>query len=327
MTSPLATPEVISICPSSFSPSVTMRSSMLVVLHDVDAARAGDRFDRAGGHEQRRRGVGLTNERGREEARLEAGVGVRRNGFDRQRALIGAQRRRDELHRRRELLAGIGVDREPDLLTRLDERHGLFRDRQLDAQRIDPHDGRDARAARDVVADADQPLGDDPGQRCAHGGVGDRLAGERDPGASALERAIRLIGEVLRRLILLARRLELRTALVELALRDDLLVDSDRIRLNSASARSSVALAFITSGTFVRSNGWPETSPSLASIWAALASASCSWADVSEGEMRTSSVPWVTRVPRSTGVSITRPAVSALTSACASALSEPVTRR
>ena len=101
----------------------------------------------------------------------------------------------------------------------------LFRDRELDAQRIDPHDGRDARAARDVVTDADQPLGDDPGQRCAHGGVGDRLAGERDPGASALERAIRLIGEVLLRLILLARRLELRTALVELALRDDLLID------------------------------------------------------------------------------------------------------
>src|SRR5262245_40829558 len=43
--------------------------------------------------------------------------------------------------------------------------------------------------------------------------------------------------------------------------------------------------------------------------------------------MRTSSDPWLTLEPRSTGVAITRPAVSALTSACSSAVSEPVTRR
>ncbi len=43
----------------------------------------------------------------------------------------------------------------------------------------------------------------------------------------------------------------------------------------------------------MRSNGWPATSPSFASIWAALASASCSCAAVSDGEMRTSSAPCV----------------------------------
>ena len=99
------------------------------------------------------------------------------------------------------------------------------------------------------------------------------------------------------------------------------------MRPNSASARSSDAFALITSGTRFESNGSPGARPRRASIWPALASASTSWAEVSVSETRTRSSPCATRVPRSTGVAITRPVASALTSACSSATSEPVTRR
>ena len=46
----------------------------------------------------------------------------------------------------------------------------------------------------------------------------------------------------------------------------------------------------------------PGLSPSRASICAALASASLAWASVSVGEMRISTSPCATAVPRSTGV-------------------------
>ena len=64
------------------------------------------------------------------------------------------------------------------------------------------------------------------------------------------------------------------------------------VRAASRSARTpprrgrAPPCAFITSGTRVGSNGWPGVSPRRASICAALASASCSCADVSAGEMR-----------------------------------------
>ncbi len=121
-------------------------------------------------------------------------VGVRGNRLDRQRALIRAQRGRHELDRGSELLARIGVDRQPHRLADLDQRDGLFGHRQLDAQRIDPHHRGDASPARDVVADADQPLGDQPGQRRPDRRVGHGLAGERDARTRAFERAIRLLG-------------------------------------------------------------------------------------------------------------------------------------
>jgi len=60
---------------------------------------------------------------------------------------------------------------------------------------------------------------------------------------------------------------------------------------------------------------------------AAFASASRRAASASVAETRIRTVPAVTRVPRSTGVPMTRPAVSAATSACSSAASDPVTRR
>ena len=97
------------------------------------------------------------------------------------------------------------------------------------------------------------------------------------------------------------------------------------MRENSPSANSSDALAFMTSGTALGSNAAPSRSPSRASICEALASASWSCAEASAGETRIRTVPSLTRVPRSTGVAMTRPPNSALTSASSSARSEPVT--
>ena len=98
------------------------------------------------------------------------------------------------------------------------------------------------------------------------------------------------------------------------------------MRANSDWARSYDALAVCTSGTLLMSSGAPGVSPRRASICAALASASFSCAPASVGEMRMSSAPCATGVPRSTGAAITRPGVSAATSACSSAISVPVAR-
>jgi hypothetical protein len=101
----------------------------------------------------------------------------------------------------------------------------LFGDGELDSQRIDADDGGDAGAARDVVADADEPFGDESRQWCAHGGVSHGFPRQRHACACAFERPVRLVGQVLLRLILLARCLELGAPLIELALRDHLLID------------------------------------------------------------------------------------------------------
>ena len=81
------------------------------------------------------------------------------------------------------------------------------------------------RAARDVVADADHALRDQAREWRAHTGVGDRLAREGDAGVRRLERAVRLLRRVQRNLILLPRRFDLGPSLIELALRDDLLIE------------------------------------------------------------------------------------------------------
>ena len=125
-----------------------MRSSILLRLDDVDAAGAGDGFDGRRRHEQRRRGRRLLNERRGEEAGLQPSVGVRRDGFDRQRALVGLRSEGDTKRTFAvNVFAGIGVDGQPHGLSGLDQRQRLLRDRQLDAQRIDPHDRGDLRAA------------------------------------------------------------------------------------------------------------------------------------------------------------------------------------
>jgi len=67
--------------------------------------------------------------------------------------------------------------------------------------------------------------------------------------------------------------------------------------------------------TLLAFSGWPAVRPSLASSCAALASASLTCASLSVAETRTSSAPAPTSLPRSTGVAITRPPVSAATSA------------
>src|SRR5262245_55438703 len=99
------------------------------------------------------------------------------------------------------------------------------------------------------------------------------------------------------------------------------------MRPKSASAQSSAAFAFSTSGTRAGSNAWPAERPSRASSCAALASASRSEASTSVADRRTSTAPAATRVPRSTGVPTMRPPTSAATSAFSSASSDPVTRR
>ena len=98
------------------------------------------------------------------------------------------------------------------------------------------------------------------------------------------------------------------------------------MRANSFWVSSAVAFAFCTSGTAFTSKLPPDVMPSRASSCAAFASASLSCASVSVGEIRTSSAPCVTGVPRSIGAETTRPAVSAATSACSSAISVPVAR-
>ena len=225
ITSPFATPDVISIWRIELLTEGDDSLLDAIVFHGVDPARAGNRFDGRRGHQQRRSRIGLTDERRGEEAGLQPRVAIRRNRLDGERALVRPQRRRHELDRGRELLARIRVDGEPHLLADLDQRYVLFGHRQLDAQRIDSHDRGDARTARDVVADAHQPFGHESRQRRPDRRVGDRLAGERDASACALERAVQLVGQILLGLVLLPRQLELRAALVELALRDDLLLD------------------------------------------------------------------------------------------------------
>src|SRR5436853_457897 len=77
------------------------------------------------------------------------------------------------------------------------------------AVRIDPHDSRDLGPSRDVVAAADQAFGHDPGKRSADDRIGRRLARQLDAGARRLERAERLLRDVLRELKLLSRGLDL----------------------------------------------------------------------------------------------------------------------
>ena len=64
-----------------------------------------------------------------------------------------------------------------------------------------------------------------PGERRADDRVGRRLAREIDAGAGGLQRSVRLLRAVERRLVLLPRGLHLRQPLLVLRLRDDLLIE------------------------------------------------------------------------------------------------------
>ena len=89
-----------------------------VVLDDVNTAGAGDDLEGRRGNEERVRVHGLTNSRRREHARLQSPVGVGRERLDGERALVGAEARRDEADACVELRVGIRVavsSREPDL--------------------------------------------------------------------------------------------------------------------------------------------------------------------------------------------------------------------
>ena len=181
--------------------------------------------------------AGLMDPRGREHPRLQPAVRVRRHRFDRQRPLLGAQARRDEADLRVERLARIGIDGQRDRQTGLDQRDRLFRHGQLQAQRVDADDRGHVRAAGHVVADADDALRDQAGERRPDVGVRHRLAGHRDARPRRLERTVGLLGRVQRDLILLPGGLDLRAALVVLALRDHLLIEQ---RLDAVELRFGV---------------------------------------------------------------------------------------
>ena len=146
--------------------------------------------------------------------------------------------------------------------------------------------------ARDVVAGADEALGDEAVERRRTAvSATDLRASETRARAASSER-YDCSAAFCADLILLARRLDLGPALIELALRDDLLIEQRphavELRFGEIERRLGVHHVRHALG----SNGCPAASPSRASICAALASASCSCADVSDGEMRTSSAPW-----------------------------------
>ena len=128
---------------------------------------------------------GLLDPRGREQPGLQLAVGIRHDGFDR-RARAGRPRatatRIGSVPSN--VPAGIRIHLEVDGLTDADGRDELLGNGQLHAQRIDAHDDRDLHAPGDVIADRDQPLGDQAGKRRADDGVGQRLARERDAGAA-----------------------------------------------------------------------------------------------------------------------------------------------
>ena len=88
-------------------------------------------------------------------------------------------------------------------------------------------------SSRDVVADADHALCHEAREWRADTGVGDGLPGECDARASGLEQAVRLLRRVQRNLILLPRGFDLGPSLIELALRNDLLIEqrSDAVEL------------------------------------------------------------------------------------------------
>ena len=98
------------------------------------------------------------------------------------------------------------------------------------------------------------------------------------------------------------------------------------MRANSLSARSYDACAVCTSGTALTSNVPPsaqaESRLDLRGVGLGLGHLRLGL----RGDRRTSAVPSATGVPRSTGVAMTRPAISAATSACSSAIRLPVAR-
>src|ERR1043166_2180836 len=85
-----------------------------VAVDDEDARRAAGRHDRSRGHDDARRLRGLFDARGREEPGLELARRIRHHRFDRQRALVGLERRRHVADLALELAAGIRVDVEVD---------------------------------------------------------------------------------------------------------------------------------------------------------------------------------------------------------------------
>src|ERR1043166_2454072 len=102
-----------------------------VAVDDEDARRAAGRHDRSRGHDDDRRLRGLFDARGREEPGLELAGRIRHHRFDRQRALVGLERRRHVADLALELAAGIRVDVEVDRRSDGHRRDELLGNRQL----------------------------------------------------------------------------------------------------------------------------------------------------------------------------------------------------
>ena len=105
-----------------------------------------------------------------------------------------------------------------------------------------------------VIADRDQPLADDAGKRRLHDGVGQRLLREHDAGARGEQRLILLHRAVSRDVELPPRHFRLRALLIEVGLRQQLLLEQHLRAIEVAVARVSCARALATSGTRSISN-------------------------------------------------------------------------
>ena len=200
------------------------------------------------------------------------------------------------------MLPRVGVDR---------ERHGaadghrgdvLRRDGQLDAQRVDAHDRRDLRPARDVVANRDQALGHDTVEGRPHHRVRQRLPRQRRARDGRGQRLILLQRAVAGGLVLPPGGFDLRLPQVELRSCDELLLE-ERAEAGEVGLRE-VVRGFGT-GHFrhaVDVQAAPVRSDrAVRRTCATLASASSACASASVAAMRTSASPARTWIPRSTG--------------------------
>ena len=188
------------------------------------ARRAGDGADGGRGHEDAGTLLCFFDLRRGEEPGLEPAGGFGTTASSVKRARGGGHRRRDVAHLAGERLAGIGIHLEGHRAADGHRRHVLLGHGQLDAQRIDAHHRGHLGAARDVIADRHEAFADDTGERRANHRVGQGLLRHRDPRARAQQRLILLRGAVLRHFVLALGGFELRAALVELRLREQLVV-------------------------------------------------------------------------------------------------------
>ena len=158
-------------------------------------------------------------------------------------------------------------------------------------------------------------------------GVGQRLARKRDAGARGLQHLILLRGAVLGRLVLLPRRFGLRSALVVLRLRHDALVEQrlDPGELALRQVGAGLGVLHFGNRVDVERGAAADAEPrlDLSGVRLGLLQLRVGFCRRDPNRARP---PATTGAPRSIWRATTRPAVSAATSACSSAISVPVAR-